>query len=409
MRDRYYDGHLGNRDWDAIRRKYHEAAENAPDSEAFTTVVHLMLGELNGSHLGFFPAGTPGVPAPARPARPGAEDPSASAWSEETAHLGVRFSDAKGPGLTVRDVLPGGPADQKKSRLAAGDVIVRIDGTPVGPETDLATVLNGPLARDIHLHVRAADGKERGVTLRPISYTRARELLYEAWLEGNVKAVEKASNGTLGYLHISAMNQPSFLKFEEELYAKGAGKEGLIIDVRENGGGSTADHLLTALTQPVHAITVPREGEPGYPQDRKIYATWNKPIVVLCNQNSFSNAEIFSHAIKTLKRGALVGVPTAGGVISTGAASIMDVGTLRLPFRGWHLIGDGEDMELNGAVPDYIVWPQPGELPQGRDVQLTKAVEVLLGEVKEWKARPKPTLRKATERVERPGAAKSAP
>ena len=70
---------------------------------------------------------------------------------------------------------------------------------------------------------------------------------------------------------------------------------------------------------------------PGYPHDRRVYATWNKPIVVLCNQNSFSNAEIFAHAIKTLQRGKLVGVPTAGGVISTGARTIMDVGVLRLP------------------------------------------------------------------------------
>jgi tricorn protease len=404
MRDHWYDEHLGNRDWDSVRRKYLDAAEQAPDVEAFATVVQLMLGELNGSHLGFLLPAAPG--AAQMRARPGDD----AAWSEETAHLGIRFrADAKGPGLTIRDVLTGGPAEHKRSRLAPDEVVLRIDDTAVTPETDLTTVLNGPLARDVHLHVRGVDGKERGVTLRPISYTRARELLYEAWLDGNRKAVEKASNGTLGYLHISAMLPPSFLKFEEELYAVGAGKEGLVIDVRENGGGSTADHLLTALTQPVHAITVPRGGEPGYPQDRKIYATWNKPIVVLCNQNSFSNAEIFSHAIKTLKRGPLVGVTTAGGVVSTGAVPIMDLGTLRLPFRGWYLVGDGEDMELNGAVPDHLVWPQPGDLPQGKDAQLAKGVEVLLAEVKEWKSRPRPNLRKATERVERAGPAKSAP
>jgi tricorn protease len=156
--------------------------------------------------------------------------------------------------------------------------------------------------------------------------------------------------------------------------------------------------LLTALTQPTHAITVPRGGGPGYPQDRVVYATWHKPIIVLCNQNSFSNAEIFSHAIKSLKRGQLVGVPTAGGVISTGAAQIMDVGTLRLPFRGWFLRDSGEDMELNGAVPHHIVWPAPGDLSAGRDIQLAKAVEVLLGDVKEWKQRPLPNLKKATQR-----------
>jgi tricorn protease len=76
----------------------------------------------------------------------------------------------------------------------------------------------------------------------------------------------------------------------------------------------------------------------------------------------------------------------------------MDVGTLRLPFRGWYIVETGEDMELNGAVPHHIVWPQPGEMPQGKDVQLDKAVAVLLADVQAWKQRPQPTLRKATER-----------
>tara|TARA_B100001971_G_C18066780_1_gene470888 strand:- start:304 stop:894 length:591 start_codon:yes stop_codon:yes gene_type:complete len=190
----------------------------------------------------------------------------------------------------------------------------------------------------------------------------------------------------------------SFFRFEEELYSVGAGKDGIIIDVRENGGGSTTDHLLTILTQPRHAITVPRGGGRGYPQDRKIYASWHKPIIVLCNQNSFSNAEIFSHAIKHLKRGKLVGVPTAGGVISTGGRSIMDLGFLRMPFRGWYLMGSGEDMELHGAVPHHILWPKPGELPAGRDTQLRKAIAVLKKEVKKFNNRPQPDLLKASGR-----------
>src|SRR5262249_6339224 len=184
------------------------------------------------------------------------------------------------------------------------------------------------------------DGAEREVTIRPTGYTEARRLLYDKWLADNRKAVEELSAGKLGYNHIDAMSMPSFYKFEKELYNAGAGKDGLVIDVRENGGGSTTDHLLTALTQPVHAITVPRGGTPGYPQDRKVYTTWNKPIVVMCNQNSFSNAEIFSHAIKTLGRGQLVGVPTAGAGISPGAAAGLGVGLFRPPTRGWVAIGE---------------------------------------------------------------------
>jgi tricorn protease len=274
-----------------------------------------------------------------------------------------------------------------------------VDGRNVGPDTDPARVLTGIPARDITLRVRNDAGAERDVTLRPISYATARQFLYRDWTAHNRRLVDTLSDGKLGYLHIAAMNEESFYKFEEDLFAAADGKDGLVIDVRENGGGSTTDHLLTALTQPQHAITIPRGGTPGYPQDRKIYATWDKPVVVLCNQNSFSNAEIFSHAIKTLGRGQVVGVTTAGGVISTGATGIMDVGVLRLPFRGWYLPGSGEDMELHGAVPHHILWPLPGELPSGKDTQLEKGVEVLKGDVAQWLARPQTKYIKSSERA----------
>jgi tricorn protease len=396
MRDGWYDDRLNNRDWTRIREKYRGVAET-PDTDALATVIQLMLGELNGSHLGFF-AGSLTLPG-RRQGQPVEEPTTDRNWRPVTPHLGVRFdSDYKGPGLKVKDVLPEGPADHKRSKLAPDDVVLSIDGTAIDPATDVTLVLNGPPGREFRLKVKDADGKERDVSLRPITFTAARQLLYKKWLKDNRAAVEKLSGGKLGYLHISAMDMPSFRKFEEELYAAGAGKEGLVIDVRENGGGSTADHLLTALTQPRHAIAVPRGGSAGYPQDRTVYATWDKPIVVLCNQNSFSNAEIFSHAIKTLKRGHLVGVPTAGGVISTGGTAIMDVGFLRMPFRGWYLIDSGEDMERHGAVPDVVVWPAPGEAAKGKDAQIEKAVEVLTEDVKAWKERPQPKLKKASER-----------
>src|SRR5262249_44571862 len=119
MRDRYYDERLGNRNWDAVRRKYRDVAAQAPDVETFAIVVDLMLGELNGPHRGFTPTREGAAPSrrggPARPDAP-------SRWNVVTAHLGVRFEDGyKGPGLKVRDVIPEGPADRKKSRIAAGE------------------------------------------------------------------------------------------------------------------------------------------------------------------------------------------------------------------------------------------------------------------------------------------------
>ncbi|HBJ85983.1 MAG TPA: hypothetical protein DDZ88_19370 [Verrucomicrobiales bacterium] len=380
MRDRFYDDKLGNRDWSAVRAKYRDMAAESPDMKGAVECVWLILGELNGSHLGF---------------TMGASN-TMSGWREETAHLGLRFDATfAGPGWKVRDVIPKSPASRKESRVEAGEVVLKVDGKDVTSAMDASSVLNGPMERDVVLIVQNGD-KTREIILRPINYTMARRLLYDAWIENNRTEVEKASGGTLGYLHISAMDDASFQKFQEELYHAGAGKDGLIIDVRENGGGSTTDHLLTALTQPRHAIAIPRGSQTsGYPQDRIIYATWQKPIVVLCNQNSYSNAEVFSHAIKTLKRGQLVGVQTAGGAISTGATSIMDVDTLRLPFRGWYVLSNGQDRELMGAKPDHIVWPQPGDKI---DRQLDKAVEMLKQDVTSWKKRPQPKLIRATER-----------
>ncbi len=381
MRDRWYDPKVGGRNWNAVRRKYQAAAGNSISSDAFGQVVTLMLGELNGSHNGFY----------VNRDEPAAPRPS---FTDVTAHLGARFDFTfKGPGLKVKDVLPNTPADRVDSKILPGDVIVQIDDTPVDSRMDLTSVLNGPRNRDIVLTLQRGEEEPYDLTIRPTTYSDARERLYEHWLNHNRDLVDKRSKGKLGYLHIRSMNLPSFHDFENQLYRVGYGREGLIIDVRDNGGGFTTDLLLTALTQPRHAITVPRDGGPGYPQDRMVYATWQKPIVVLCNQNSFSNAEIFSHAIKNLKRGKLVGVQTAGGVISTGSVQIMDVGRMRMPFRGWFTVNDGEDMELNGAKPHHIVWPKPGEIPAGKDRQLGKAISVLKKEVrKDAQQNPMPEL-----------------
>ena len=101
-------------------------------------------------------------------------------------------------------------------------------------------------------------------------------------------------------------------------------------------------------------------------------------MAVLCNQASFSNAEIFSHAVKSLGRGPVVGTETAGGVISTGGTRLLDGSFLRLPFRGWWNAHTGLNMEGNGALPDHPVPFGPDDEAADTDPQLDKAVELLI-------------------------------
>lgn len=226
-----------------------------------------------------------------------------------------------------------------------------------------------------------ADRVEINLLMTPINSGRLRSLKYEAWRNRNAALVEEWSGGRLGYIHIEAMAQPALDVFERDLYAVAHDKEGLLIDVRNNGGGSTADLVLASIMAQPHAYTVPRGADPnykhGYPQDRLFIQRYTLPINMLCNEKSFSNAEIISHAFKTLKRGTLVGQETYGAVISTGGTTLIDGTSVRLPFRGWYLL-DGTDMENHGARPDLVVDQTPEAESANDDEQLKAAVEDLL-------------------------------
>ncbi|TAE73119.1 MAG: PDZ domain-containing protein [Verrucomicrobia bacterium] len=367
LRDRFYDPTMNGRDWNAILAKYEDAAAHAPDSPTFDGIIGMMLGELNASHLTFISKVWP---------RPWENE---GAEFQSTRHLGIRFEQKGGKeALTVASVIADSPAATCTPPIRAGDTILRVNGRSVDGSTPLHRFMNGRPDREIELVLRDSKGKEHSHQLSPIDYEEARELAEAQVVIDNRQRVEELSGGRLGYVHIARMFWDEFERFEREIYAAGHGKEGLVIDIRDNGGGFITDHLLTVLCQPRHAVTIPRGGGPGYPQDRKVYASWHKPLVVVCNQNSFSNAEIFAHAIKSLDRGPLVGVPTAGGVISATRERILDAGTLRVPFRGWFSPDSGEDMEMRGAMPDHLVWPEPGQLIAGEDPQLGKSVDVLL-------------------------------
>ncbi|MCP5024509.1 MAG: hypothetical protein GY930_22430 [bacterium] len=373
MRDRFYDPQLNHRDWDQIRATYRPVAMQCLGQAEFSQLMNMMLGELNASHMGHRGGGEP-LP----------KNPNSGAWQASTYQLGLRYQlEHPGPGFMVESVLPGSPCDLKRSRVLPGETLLQVNGVEVNNSVDLDLVLTMDKVRDVELTVLSKSGEARTVTVRPA--TSVRGLVYNEYTAKNREAVEIQSGGKLGYLHIRGMNMGSFREMEEDLFDAGHGKQGLLIDVRFNGGGSTADHVLTALTQPVHAVTQSRGSGEGYPQGRKIYATWSKPIVVLCNEHSFSNAEIFAHAIKQIGRGQIIGMRTAGGVISTSSVSLLDGSSARMPMRGWYLIGTGQDMELNGCMPDVSLWNKPG----GPDLQLSKAVETLGATVELLLAEPR--------------------
>ncbi len=376
IRDGFYDPRHHGYDWAKLRDKYRERCINASTPNDFRDMFNLLLGELNSSHMGLTVADR------------------AETQRETTGLLGVEIIPADG-GVKITHVVPETPAGKDRSRLKEGEVITSVNGQPVSPEGNFHELFNGLANEKVLLEVKGTDGKSREVVIRPA--TSISTDLYNEWVEERKKLVEKFSGGKLGYIHIRGMDFPSFEVVEREFTAAGYGKEGLVIDVRYNGGGSTTDYLMTVLNYKQHAYTIPRGASENPEKDklkyrdyypigeRLVYAAWTKPSVALCNEGSYSNAEIFSHAYKTLGIGKLVGQPTNGSVISTGGKGLMDGSFVRLPLRGWYTKATDQNQELGPAVPDILVENQPDWIAKGTDDQLKRAVEELLKELGEKK------------------------
>ena len=370
LRDGFYDPDFHGRDWDALRREYEPRALAASTWQDFRVIFNRMLGQVNASHMGLY----------------GGETPE-KIQSDRTGLLGIEAEPLE-EGVKVSSVLPQSPADRSDSRLRVGDVILEVNGVPVKQGENFYRLLLNTAGERVLLYVRDASGTEREVVIRPAGSLR--DLQYEKWVEDRRALVSRWSNNRLGYLHIRAMGWSSFERFERELTAAGLGKEGIVIDVRFNGGGWTTDMLMTVLDVAQHAYTIPRGAAENlqkehtnfrehYPFGERLpYAAWTKPSIALCNENSYSNAEIFSHAYKNLGLGTLVGTPTFGAVISTGGHGLLNGSYVRMPFRGWYVRATDENMEFSPAVPDVIVHNAPAGRAKGEDEQLKRAVEILL-------------------------------
>ncbi|MCF8260008.1 MAG: PDZ domain-containing protein [Melioribacteraceae bacterium] len=369
LRDGFYDPNFHGKDWDQLKKKYKPWCLSASTKIDFNYMFNTMLGELNASHMGIYGSDR------------------AETQTEKVGLLGIEIEPVSN-GIKIKRVVPDTPADREASKLMEGDVIKSVNGENLGTGINFYSKFINTTDEKVLLVVEAKDGKEREVIIRPASSISNQ--LYDEWVDDRRELTNKYSNGKLGYLHIEAMGWSSFERFETELAAAGYGKEGIVIDVRYNGGGWTTDYLMAVLNVKQHAYTVPRGAtdnlEKNHKKFRETYPfaerlpfyPWTKPSIAICNANSYSNAEIFSHAYKTLDIGTLVGIPTFGAVISTGGQRLIDGSLVRLPFRAWYVKATDENMEWGPAVPDIIVENSPDAKVKGIDEQLKTAVDELM-------------------------------
>jgi tricorn protease len=377
MRDHFWRADMNGVDWQGALDRYAPLVDRIGSYSELIDLLWEVQGELGTSHAYARPVG-------------GGYDPR-----RRQGLLGADIArDADGV-WRVERILPGESSDHDaRSPLLApgvavreGDAIVAVGGRPIDPVRGPLASLAGTAGQPIELTVRPASGGEtRRVVVTPISDET--QLRYHDWVEGRRAYVRQASGGRLGYLHVPDMVASGWAQFHRDLRTEMA-REGLVVDVRENGGGHTSELVLEKLSRQVSGWAHARGYEPmRYPEDSP-----RGPIVAVTDEFAGSDGDIVSAGIKNRKIGPLVGTRTWGGVIGIDSRySLVDGTVVTQPRYSFWLAGQGWGVENYGVDPDIEVVITPQDRVAGRDPQLEKAVELALAALTEHPAATPPDL-----------------
>jgi len=386
-RDFFYDAGFHGRDWKAMGDKYRAYIPGLSSRGELNWVLSQMVGELCVSHT-YIGGGDYG---------PGAT-PSSPVF---TGLLGADLVPDRASGLYKLARIYGptdvnlnlvGPLVRPDIAVKEGDFLLAVNGTPLKAGDDYFRLLQTTPGRKIKVTVNAAPSMTGAKTYEVDPVRSDTQLRYFRWIDENIKAIDKATGGRVGYMHINAMGGGGIGEFDKYWRAFRY-KEAVIIDVRRNSGGWTEYFLIDKLERQLVAFNNLRDMVPfRYPG-----AAGNGNYVVISNENNGSDGEAFVEHFKARKLGTVVGVPSWGGLVGILNQQLtIDNGTVEQSNNAFYGKEGAWWVENHGADPDILVANDPGSVMAGRDPQLEKAIEVALEKIKAnpIKFAPKPAYPK---------------
>ncbi|MGD2218348.1 MAG: S41 family peptidase, partial [Gemmatimonadales bacterium] len=366
FRDFFYVENMHGYDWEALREQYRPWLQHVAHRSDLNYVLTEMVAELNVSHA-YITGGDFEIPSRPR-----------------YALLGARFELDEGSGrYRIARIYEGDNAeDRYRSPLtevgvdvAVGDYILAVDGEELRAPQNVYEVLRhragDPLTLTVNDRPRA--GGSREVTVTPV--TNEQPLKYYTWVAEKRRQVEEASDGRVGYLHIPDMGANGIREFIKWYYGQ-IRKEGLVIDVRGNGGGNVSQMIIDRLSRELLGTRFARTNDYArtYP-----YQVFYGHMVCLINETSASDGDIFPARFKKAGLGPLIGVRTWGGVIGiTGHGPLIDGGGVNVPQFGTNDVDGSWIIENYGVEPDIEVQNTPGSLIEGRDLQLERGIAEIM-------------------------------
>ena len=358
MEEGYYDDKFHGLDWKKTKDYYKQFLPHLNTRADLRTMLNDLLGELNSSHQGF---GTFGAD-------------ETIALQNQTMETGIIFENDEP--YKVKYIARRSVADRKSIDVKPGDVLVKVNDETVNKSMDRNYYFTVP-SRDRELRLTFnRNGQMVNIKIHPQATLFTN--LYDEWVDNNQKRVEEKGKGRIAYGYMKNMGQFELDQFVIDMTQELNKKDALIFDLRYNTGGNVHDEVLKFLSQRSYLKWKYREGQLT-PQSN--FSPADKPIVLLINEQSLSDAEMTSQGFKALKLGKIVGNETYRWIIFTSGIGLVDGSNVRMPAWGCYTL-EGKDMEMSGVQPDVLIINSFDDKLNGRDPQLDKAIEEILKQLK---------------------------
>lgn len=356
MEENFYDESFHGQDWQKLKEQYAAFIPYINSRANLRLVLNDMMGELNTSHFGFSSSGTE----------------EKTYYGTRSLTTGILFTNNKP--YEVSRIVKQSPADVTGKDIQAGDLLVAVNGKEVDPSVNREKYFSSASLEDEILLTFERNGSRKDVKLHTSTFGNIRNLLYDEWQDTNQEYVDAKAGKKVAYVHMKDMGNSELEKFMQDMVAEGGYRDGLILDLRYNTGGNVHDKVLRFLSQKPYLQWKYREGALTQQSN---FGPAAKPIVLLINEQSLSDAEMTASGFKELGLGTIVGTETYRWIIFTSGKSLVDGSYYRLPAWGCYTL-DGQNLETEGVSPDIYIGEDFNHRLNGENPQLDKALEIIM-------------------------------
>jgi tricorn protease len=357
-------------DWELMRKRYGELLPYVAHRSDLTYIIGEMIGELCCSHTYVWGGDKPGVKL------------------VQTGLLGIDWElDTLSGFYRVKKIYPGknweenlrSPLTEPGVEVKEGEYIIAVDNKILQYPTNPYSFFENTVGKTVTLKVNSKPSLDqaREVEIKPIPSES--DLRSNYWVETNRQKVEQATNGRVGYIFIPDMGGQGLNEFAKAFFPQ-IRKEGLIIDVRYNGGGFVSQMILERLRRVLAGMSSSRNaGDYTYPG-----GVFYGHMVCIMNEYSASDGDYFPYYFRKYGLGPLIGKRTWGGVVGiSGSTPLVDNGYITVPGSAAFGLEGEWVMENHGVDPDIEVDNLPNLVIQRHDPQLEKAIDVIMKKIEE--------------------------